>query len=197
MFRLSAKIPRNPIVALSGGADSSALLHFCINGKKNPIALFIDHHTEESAKARRFLFANLTCTLITRKISKEKPKNESWEEFWRNERQKIFFSYLDRTILTGHHLNDVAEWWVMSSLHGESKLIPSQNRNISRPFLKVTKEQILDYCSKNNIQFIEDQSNLDTSYSRNYVRHNLLPLCLKVNPGLFSTLRRKYDNVCT
>jgi hypothetical protein len=43
-------------------------------------------------------------------------------------------------------INDVAEWWIFSSLHGESKLIPFQNKNVVRPFLLNSRKQIENWA---------------------------------------------------
>ena len=54
------------------------------------------------------------------------PSGESLEEHWRNERYKFLHS--DDPVITGHNLDDVIEWYLFSSLHGQSKIIPSQSK---------------------------------------------------------------------
>ena len=60
-----------------------------------------------------------------------------------------------------------------------------------RPFLETRKSTFEDWCDRKNVPSFYDVSNSDTSYMRNYIRHEVVPKALRVNPGLHKVLRKK------
>lgn len=193
MLKLLGKIPSDCIIALSGGVDSMALLSFVRNNPKNkPSAAFFHHGTETSEAAMLFLkdyCGEHNIDLTIGSIQREKTARESPEEYWRNERKRFFYSLENKPILQAHHLDDQVETWLFNSLHGRGRLIPYQNGNIFRPFLLCEKKQLKMWCVVRNVPWIEDHSNNDLKYTRNRIRHVLLPEALKVHPGLKTTVR--------
>ena len=115
------RIPRNVTLACSGGPDSMAALSFLLHGRKNVTVAYFDHGTRHGSEALSFLkdyCSDNSLPLVVGDISSEKkPKDKSLEEWWRDERYKFFFSFPGKKI-TCHHLNDVAEGWIFSSLNG-------------------------------------------------------------------------------
>jgi tRNA(Ile)-lysidine synthase len=93
--------------------------------------------------------------------------------------------------VTCHHLDDVAETWLFTSLNGTPKLIPSRRDNYLRPFLQTRKAVFEDWCDRKEVPYHCDESNNDTRFNRNYIRHELMPKALRVNPGLHKVLRKK------
>lgn len=192
MLKLLSKIPKDVYLACSGGMDSMVVLDF-LSRTRNVVPVYFNHGTEHGTEAEAFLQKECgwrDLDLIIFRIETERPKQLSKEEHWRNERYKAFQS-LDRQIITAHHLNDVMEWWIFTSLHGEPKTIPYQNGNVIRPFLISSKKEIQDWAERKEVKYIEDPSNQDTSYMRNLIRCNILPEALKVNPGLEKVIRKK------
>lgn len=165
-------------------------LNFLLRYPKNQFnLLYFNHGTEHGADAQRFLerkSEELGLELIVGNIQREKLKSESPEEYWRNERYG-FFNTVVNPIITCHHLSDCVETWIMSSLRGESKLIPYRRNHIIRPFLLVSKEDM----NTPVLNWIEDPSNTDTKYTRNLVRHELMSTVLKINPGIDKTIKKK------
>lgn len=162
-------------------------------------AIFVDHLTATSAEARNFLSdwcSDNKIKLDIHKISGSKPKDQSWEEFWRNERLGVFWSESE-PVITGHNLDDCAETWLWSSCHGKPKIIPYRNRNIIRPFMLNKKSSLKEWCERNNIPWVEDKSNEDVSYMRNMVRHKMMPEALKVNPGFYKVIAKKIRDAGT
>ena len=193
MIKLPKPVPHETIVACSGGVDSMALVDFLKNGKKKVHLAFFHHETETSEKAFRFLldYTNKNdLTLFFGTIKNKKQKNQSQEEFWRNERYNFLRSF-NLPILTGHHLNDAVETWVFSSLHGNPKLIPYENQGVFRPLLLTPKKELYNWCIRHNVPWQEDESNKDTKYARNRIRNNIIPEALKINPGLETVIRKK------
>jgi tRNA(Ile)-lysidine synthase len=203
MIKLQGKLPRKVAIAASGGVDSMAVVDF-LSRNHDCSLVFFDHGTETSAEAKEFLQDYVsdknslywdtptatTLDLHIGELSRKKEKSESWEEFWRNERYR-YFRVFGEELITCHHLGDTTETWIWSSLHGEGKIIPYRNQNVIRPFRLNQKVEFVNWCRKHNVRWIEDSSNHDTRFMRNYIRKELLEKCLIVNPGLFKVIRKK------
>ena len=193
MIKLLGKIPHEVVVACSGGADSMSVLSFLLNGRKKVECLFIDHLTEYG-KLSKVLVENYcsknNIPFHYFKIQGEKQKRESMEEYWRNERYKIFLSF-QLPIITCHHLDDSVETYLFTSFRGKSKTIPYRNRNVIRPFLLNRKKDLINFCRSKNVEYIEDESNKDLKYSRNRIRHNIIPEVEKIHPGIYTVVRKK------
>ena len=192
MIRIQGKIPYRVMVACSGGVDSIAVSHF-LSRTRTVDLLFVHHQTPDSAKAYRAVVAfaeKFNLNLWDEGIDPLVPKNTSQEEHWRNERYKIFHR-IPEPIITCHHLDDCVETWIWSSMHGTGKIIPYSNKNVIRPFRLTKKEAFYRYASKHNLTWHEDTSNDDTRYTRNYIRHGMMPHVLRVNPGIQKTIAKK------
>lgn len=192
MISLLGKVPKHITVAVSGGVDSMALLDF-LSRKHDVTAAFFHHGTETSDHAHGFLTNYLSARgieLLVGNINTEKPVNQSPEEHWRNCRYD-FLKSIDGMVVTGHNLDDCVETWVWSSLHGKSKLIPHYHSNVMRPLLTTKKSELYSWCISKSVPWMEDSSNKDTKYMRNYIRHEMMENVLKVNPGIYKMIRKK------
>ena len=194
MIRLSCKIPKKVTLACSGGKDSMAALAFLLNGKREVTVAHYNHGTQHGQIAENFL--RQVCTdsgieFVSERCSSNPPGGESKEAFWREKRYE-FFKKLPGPIITAHHLDDAVEWWIFSSLRGDPKLIPVKRNNplVIRPFLTSSKDQL--HRQLGDFLFVEDPTNKDTNFARNYIRHELGPMCLNVNPGLHKTVKKMY-----
>ena len=195
MIKLQGKLPRNLFVACSGGIDSMAALDFLRRNHEVTVCYF-DHGTDHSRRAFDFLVeytAQQSLPLMHSKILRDKHKDESWEEFWRNQRYQ-FLHKLRGPVVTAHHLDDCVETWIMSSLNGTGKWIPYRRDNVVRPFRLNRKRELELWANLKSVPHIEDDSNRDTCYTRNYVRHEMMPHVLRVNPGIHKTIRKKVIN---
>ena len=195
MIKLVGKIPNKVYLACSGGVDSMVALDFLINGRYKPVVLNFDHGTEFGEKAKDFLrkrCRELDIPIVVSKIGREKRPEESMEEYWRNERYG-FFKCLDGKIITAHQLDDVCEFWIFSSLHGQGKVMPYQHDNVIRPFLTTPKSELISWAERKGVQYLDDPGNEDEKFMRSIVRHKIMPEALKVNPGLRTVLRKKIE----
>ena len=193
MIKVLGSLPRKLTVALSGGIDSMVLLDF-LKRNHDIDAAFFNHGTENSIRAEQFLVdycEKNRVRLYVGTINTTRPTKQSPEEHWREERYN-FLNQFD-TVVTAHHLDDVAETWVWSSLHGTSSLIPYRRGNVIRPFLLNRKYELEDWARRKNVKWIEDVSNNDTRYTRNFIRHKLMADVLRVNPGIHTMLRKKLE----
>lgn len=194
MIKILGSIPRKITVACSGGVDSMVLLDFLRRNHAVEVAFF-NHGTESSKLAQEFLSEFCSRTEIKLHLglisTTRRGPGQSPEEFWREERYRFLEQF--ESVATAHHLDDVAETWVWSSLHGTSSLIPYRRGNVFRPLLLNRKYDLEDWARRKNVEWIEDNSNNDTGYTRNYIRHELMAGVLRVNPGIHTMLRKKLE----
>ena len=193
MIHLGFPLPKDVIVACSGGVDSMVALDFLLNGNKNVTVAHFDHGTDHGKDSREFVkdfCYKKGISFNCGEIDREKNDDESLEEYWRNVRLKYLHSFKS-TVITAHQLDDVMEWWIFSSLNGNGRLIPHKNRNIFRPFLLTPKRELEDWATRKNVPFIADPSNNNLRFARNRIRHRIMPEALKINPGLGTVLKKK------
>ena len=196
MINLQGKLPHKVYVACSGGVDSMAIVDF-LNRKHDVFVLHFQHGTEHGHKAFKFVEQycrekDIPCLTNIPGGNRVKAPRESQEEYWRNIRYDWLERCTNRDVITGHHLDDCVETWVWSSMHGTGKIIPySRNNRIFRPFRLTRKRDLELWARLNNVPHIEDDSNADTCYTRNYIRHTMMSSVLKVNPGIHKTIAKK------
>lgn len=189
-------IPKKTYLAYSGGSDSASALAFLLQGRREVSLCYFHHGTEHGEEAFYFtasLAAKLGLEFVFSTIYKEGcalKEGLSKEAQWRDARYS-FFSKLDGPICMAHHLDDQVENWIFTSAHGQPRLIPYQNKSVYRPFLCMRKESFLRFAKNQKIEWIEDPSNTDLSYKRNYIRHVVKPAYMGINPGIYKTLIKK------
>lgn len=194
MIKLLGDLPEQPVVALSGGVDSMAVADFISNSRSVRCAFF-HHGTEASQRAFEFLMPycqHRGWPLALGRISSPKGKIESPEEFWRNQRYN-WLNTLGEGVITAHHLDDCVETYLWSMMHGTAKTIPYRRNKVIRPFLLTPKVELMRWVQQREIPWVEDDTNRDLRYTRNYVRHELVPRALHVNPGLHKVVARKVE----
>jgi len=191
MIKIVAPLPPSVYVACSGGVDSMAALDF-LKRRHDVTVAYFNHQTDYGHMCERNIqayCASHDIPLMLGNLAASKPKQESQEEFWRNQRIH-WFHQLSGTVVTAHHLDDCMETYLFNCLHGKHHTIAYQNGNIVRPFLTTTKNQLQSWCEKNQVPWWGDPSNMDTRFMRNHIRHNIMPQALIVNPGLAKTVKR-------
>lgn len=194
MIKIQGDIPRDVVVACSGGVDSMAIVDFLKRSHRVTLQ-FVHHRTATSDEASEFLnkyAADNDLKLLVDYINEDIPSNTSQEEHWRNQRYDILWR-LEKPVLTCHHLDDCAETWIWSSMHGEGKIIPYRSRNVIRPFRLNRKSEFTNWCKRKNVIWKEDKSNLDTKYMRNFIRAEVIDKLLVINPGLHKVIAKKVE----
>ena len=98
-------------------------------------------------------------------------------------------------IATGHNLDDNIETFIFRLLRGTSlkglKGIPSERKNIKRQILQFEKKEILNYLQENKKSYIIDYTNSENNYTRNYIRNEIFPMFVNINP----TFRNKVNGL--
>ena len=191
------------LLAVSGGLDSICLAHFFIENRETlgiewlGIA-HVHHGLREGTADRDAAFVEAFARLhgvpfFLKKLDGEalKAAEGSLEENARDARYKALMDTLattwsqrDKTaIVTAHHAGDQAETMYMrlrrgttlAGLRGIQALRQAQGFFIYRPFLNVSREELLAYARENGLEWCEDESNVDVKFARNKIRHVFLP----------------------
>jgi tRNA(Ile)-lysidine synthase len=203
MIRLNEGVPKKVAICVSGGADSMAALNF-LSKKRDVVAVHFNHGTKHADEAEKlvqdYCVDNELALLIGRIDPRDSSVSRSLEDFWREKRYAFFETiaktpaYADIPFITCHHLDDVVETWLFTSLHGDGRLIPSRRGRYLRPFLMTRKAVLEDWCARHDVSYVTDPSNEDTRFMRNYIRHEIVPRVLRVNPGIYKVMRKKIKN---
>ncbi|MBO5212739.1 MAG: tRNA lysidine(34) synthetase TilS [Clostridia bacterium] len=200
----------NIIIGFSGGADSSALLHYFSSRAKRVRAVHINHMIRGGEADRDEAFCKSVCErygveFVSYKIdipAIAKASGRGIELTAREERYRVFENELENgfdAVLTAHNANDNTESVIFnlargSGLNGICGINPNLNGKILRPLIYVTRDEIISYCLANNIEYVTDSTNSDTDYTRNYIRHIVVPNMEKLNPSLNTAVSRLVSN---
>jgi tRNA(Ile)-lysidine synthase len=213
---IDLKKTKNILIALSGGPDSMAMLHFFLKSKyaDKIIAAHLNHSIRKEADSEEE-FIKLYCKknkikLITEKkdiplLSKKNKK--SLEDIARKERYDFLYKTAKKNncevICTAHHLDDNIETFFLNLIRGIKlnglKGIPIVRKHkdiiIFRPMLSVSKREILSYLKENKIKFRKDKSNEDVAYTRNWIRKKLIPLLERKQPQIKKHLLEMIEQI--
>lgn len=194
------------VVGFSGGADSVCLLHILKNlGDEFNFkvkAIHINHgiRGEEAKRDQDFTYEfcekhdipyssqSFDCIGIA------KTNKMSLEECGRKIRYEIFESFCGgkTKVATAHNANDNAETVLFNLMRGSGIKgacgIPVVRGDIIRPLLFCTRDEIEGYCEENKLDFVVDSTNLSDEYTRNKIRHNILPEMAKINSNAIGNI---------
>ncbi len=199
-------------VGLSGGADSVALFHFLVTNKEklrvSKIKGIHIHHGIRGSEADRDLeFSkklcekhNIECVYYYADVPKEAEKTgESIEECARRIRYDLFSKSGCTKIATAHNLNDNIETVIFNMVRGTSISglcgIPYVRDIYIRPLLDCTRKEIEEYIKENSLDFVTDSTNLCDGYTRNKIRHNIIPQLFEINPSFDKTFANCVDSL--
>lgn len=195
------------LVAVSGGADSVALLallHRCSAHLGIEIeAAHLDHCLRD-ASAEDALFVQKLCTEFSVHLSLDRQDvgamarqcKGNLEEVARDVRREFLLAAAAKRgcdlIALGHHADDQAETFLMQLLRGAGSTglagMRVLNGKFVRPLLSFRRHQLADYLNQNGIDWCDDASNFDQRFTRNRIRHELLPLLETFNPNVASLI---------
>ena len=187
-------------IGLSGGADSVCLTYILwankeILGIKKLKGIHIHHGIRGEEADRDLEFSRKFCKNLGIEfvsyyinVPKETEKTgESVEECARRLRYACFEKSSCDKVATAHNLNDNIETFVFNLTRGASLSglcgIPYTRDIYIRPLLDCSRAEIEQYIKKNQLEFVTDSTNLSDDYTRNKIRHNILPLLFEMNPS--------------
>jgi tRNA(Ile)-lysidine synthase len=197
------------VIAYSGGLDSHVLLHMMAEFKKNNPdvkiqAIHVNHQlnpqSNKWAEHCEKICNALNVLLTIEKIHIAVAPGDSLEENARNARYDIFKKYLDKhkVLLTAHHLNDQAETFLLQALRGAGSkglsAMPVRKKFgdsfLIRPLLSFSRDALEKYAHENKLVWIEDDSNQDPKFRRNFLRHEVFPLLKTYYPSVMQNFSR-------
>lgn len=199
-------------VGLSGGADSVALLHILVNNKEklgiSKIKGIHIHHGIRGDEADGDLnFSKNFCEKIGVEFvyyyadvpAEAHKTGESIEECARRIRYDLFLKSGCTKIATAHNLNDNMETVIFNMTRGTSVSglcgIPYVRDIYIRPLLDCTRNEIEEYLKGNALEFVTDSTNLCDDYTRNKIRHNVIPQLFSINPSFDSAFSNCVESV--
>ncbi len=199
------------IVGFSGGADSVALLHLLHKSGYKCIAAHCNFSLRGEESIRDYQFAELAArkfqipfrsiTFDTEQYASE--KKLSIEMACRELRYNWFESIRQKeqaeAIAVAHHRDDSIETLLLNLVRGTgiSGLtgIKSRNGNIIRPLLSIGKEDILHYIESAKLDYVTDSTNLESLYTRNKIRLEIIPVLKAINPSYANCIARTIENL--
>ena len=196
------------LLAVSGGIDSVVLTHLCFQSKLSFVICHCNFQLRGSESERDEQFVKdlgkkYSAEVLVKKFDTESYAAEnkiSIQVAARELRYKWFGQLIEEGkanwIVTAHHLDDNIETVLMNifkgtGLPGLRGMLPKSGK-IVRPLLFARKEDLVDFAKQNSLTWVEDSSNQSDKYSRNYLRHQLIPIIEKIYPAAVENLA---DNI--
>lgn len=196
------------IIGLSGGVDSMVLCDVLLLYRRSVnfrlYAAHMDHRLrDESTEDALFVAAYCdrndiplyTCAVdVKAEAAKTKASIEVAARCMRHSFfGKILDEHLGAKLALAHHMNDKVETILMRIFRGSSldglAPMPQKDRHIIRPLMCLQRVEIDVYAKQSNIKWREDKSNTDIKFTRNYIRHQVIPAIVdKINPSLVATM---------
>ena len=194
------------LLAVSGGVDSVVLAHLCHDLK---LEFSIAHcnfnlRGEESDEDERFvvdLADSLEVEVFTQSfdtlnfaeehgLSVQMAARRLRYEWFEELCGSLHFDY----IITGHHANDNLETFLINLIRGTGPEgltgIKRENKTVIRPLLEFTREEIEEFARERHYKWREDTSNYSDKYTRNKIRHHIVPVMMEINPQLLDGFSR-------
>lgn len=204
-------------IAYSGGVDSQVLLHALSQLKKrgdidNALAIIHINHGLSPNADKWQAFAQQQAALFdvefySALVDVEVKARQSIEAVARDKRYQALQSIAspNACILTGHHQDDQVETLLLAlkrgaGIKGLSAMLPLMPFNppsqqvLARPLLHVARAEIEAYAKQHQLTWIEDESNSDIRFDRNFLRHQVLPLLTERWPSFNATLSRSVSH---
>jgi len=198
------------VVAVSGGADSVCLLHIMFQLSKklgfSLCAAHLNHGIRGDEAERDEAFVKELCERLGIKLYCEKAdiptfaeENKMSIELAARKVRYDFLSGIGGIVATAHNADDNLETLVLNLARGTSLKglcgIPPVRDGIIRPLIYCTRAEIEAYLEKENIFFVTDSTNLSDDYTRNKIRHKIIPVLREINPSVENAAARAAHSV--
>lgn len=198
------------LVALSGGADSMALLNVLYELKNEYSLTLKAAHFNHGIRGEEAMRDENFCVDVCREMGIElfvgradipalaQQAGIGVEECGRRERYAFFASVApEAKVATAHTLSDCEETFLFNLARGSSlkglTSIPPVRDNIIRPLIDCSRAEIEAYCKEKGIRYVTDSTNLSDEYTRNRIRHSIVPEMKTLNPAFDSAFSRCVD----
>jgi tRNA(Ile)-lysidine synthase len=196
------------ILACSGGPDSVCLFHLLERLSKEIKFSFIVAHYNHKVRGEEANADELFVRKLSEKYNREFLRGEpkgTREIKSEEDARKLRYDFLQRAsegrgklkIFIAHNKDDQAETLLLNLIRGAGirglRSMRTVNGNLVRPLLFAEKNEIVDYLKQNKIKYRIDKSNNSLVYTRNIMRHNIIPLLRQLNPKVATALSRTAD----
>ncbi len=184
------------IVGVSGGIDSTCLLHIFSELNVEAVGVHINYGTRGEASDKDAAFVEKVCndlgvSCILHEVDAGEAENSNFQAWARNIRYDLFEKEAQKAEATGiavaHNQDDQIETILQKIFRGSGLAgwsgMKIWNGQLFRPLLKVSRNEIKEYCEEKSISFRLDETNLTSAYSRNFLRNEWLPQLQKNFPG--------------
>jgi tRNA(Ile)-lysidine synthase len=204
----SALKPNRLIVAFSGGVDSRVLLELAAQYAQTHgiecCAVHVHHGLSKNAdhwaeQCQTWCDA-LSVSLAVERVSLDIDSGESVEKLARDARYNAFQKHLSfgDVLITGQHIDDQLETFLLALKRGSgpkglssmAKMMPFANAHIVRPLLSVTRTDIEGAARDMALTWVEDESNQDVRFDRNFIRHQVTPTLTERWPSFRESVSR-------
>lgn len=201
------------LVAVSGGLDSTVLVHLLIELGYRPQLAHYNYmlRGEESIEDVEFLkkLAESLCLELhidgcTPEESESLKSDGNLQARARTMRYDFFERAAIATkcdhIVTAHHADDVLETFLINFLRGSGlkglrSILPKNEVKVARPLLEISREALSLYAEENEIEWREDSTNASEDYLRNQLRHRVIPILHELKPGLSRTSSKTFEHL--
>lgn len=203
--------PDRYLVALSGGLDSTVLAHALAVSRerhgRSLLAIHVDHrlHPESGRWSDycRGLADTLGIEFVAETVSVDENSGSGLEAAAREARYAALARHVRNTdwLLSAHHRNDQAETLLLNLMRGSGPaglagigiLNPFAGGWLARPLIDVPREDLEAYAAAQGLRWLDDPSNEDLRFDRNYLRHDVLPALEQRWPGVIERIARSAD----
>lgn len=207
------------IAAVSGGPDSMALLHLLSRVQKaldiHVVCAHVNHNTNRPGQLEEQQYVEKFCrnhNITVESMVIEDYGDDNFENEARTKRytyfEQLIKQYRAKYLFTAHHGDDLIETILMRIVRGStlrgysgfSKVIKRNGYTLIRPFIEVTKEEIIAYNKKNKIHYFIDSTNLEDIHTRNRFRKYIVPAFKKEDKNVhkkfykFSRILLEYND---
>ena len=206
-IQTACKSANQVFVAFSGGVDSHVLLHLCASSAilKNKLSAVYVHHglqkqADHWAEHCEVIARQLPVSFRLLSVDAKQRPGESPEETARNARYQALQSLLRESdvLLLGQHREDQLETVLLQLFRGAGlaglaampEKISFGKGSLLRPLLDISQQDIKTYAEKHGLNWIEDPSNLQNHFDRNYLRNKIIPLIKERWPAVDKTVFR-------
>lgn len=205
---LQIDITKKYALAVSGGIDSMTMLHMfaSLSVKPDFYVVTVNHNIRKNAQSDCEFVENyckslgVECKTFFVDVPAYCKANKTSEETSARILRYGVFETLDCDfVCLAHHASDNAETVLMHVLRGSgasgARGIKAVNGKYLRPLLNITRSEIENYAAKHGVPYVEDSTNGETKYTRNFIRKNVMPVLTQLYPTAERNILRFAENV--
>lgn len=207
-MKIATALPRNTLVAVSGGPDSMMLLHYLSRVKSRVVGVINVQYSYQAYDKAQVEYSELARSTVENTCRRNNLNFIGLYDTFKSEteassaRRDVFDEYSKKfncRVAVGHTLDDAFEWYLIRAfarqqikIDGNTELMLAENGSVYRPLLFTSKSEVLRYCARHDIQYVNDPSNVGVTNLRAVIRkNNLVRSVLECFPMATHSFRRR------